>query len=113
MSGPVSANEKFLRRPLVQAAYHNRSHLCGHYTEKPRMRKHHREDADGNLGVGEILIKFVMTGERTEGLKTYSSAYFSVGRSSAANDKRLFAGVEGLRLSRHEVHLAVEFAAGR
>jgi hypothetical protein len=76
------------RSSLVQTvASDDSSVLFGHYTEKPRMRKHHREDADGNLGVGEILIKFVMIGEHAEGLKTYSSAYFGVGRISASNDK--------------------------
>jgi hypothetical protein len=60
--------------------------------------------------VAEILIKIVVPGNRREGLKTDPAADFGVGWSNTADDKRVFFGVESLRLFRHATHLAFRFA---
>jgi hypothetical protein len=75
------------------------------------MREHHGEDVDGNLGFGEIVRKIVLIGDRAEGLKTDSSAHFSVGWSGSSNHQRLLTGTESLRLSCHRAGPRAEFAA--
>jgi hypothetical protein len=60
--------------------------LFGDQTEKGRMREHHRENVDGNLGLRKIVRKIVLIGDGAEGLKANSSAHFSVSCSRSAND---------------------------
>jgi hypothetical protein len=59
--------------------------LFSYYTEEPRVREHHREDADETFGVGKILREIVVIGESTKSFKTDSSADFGVGWSSSTN----------------------------
>jgi hypothetical protein len=90
------------RSPLVQTVASDKSSiLFGHHAEKAWMREHRGEDADGNFRAGEIVREPMLIGDRAEGLKTDSSARFSIGWSCPANDQRLLPGVQGLRLHSH------------
>jgi hypothetical protein len=54
-------------------------------TEKPRIREHPRQEANGNVGVRKILREIVAIREGAEGFKANLSTRVGVGWDSPAN----------------------------